>query len=184
MFQAFNILRYEVGQRYNSHYDAFNPAEYGPQKSQRVKLINNTDIYLTMINSLSFDMLDIIDANIELPTTYVYSQIITRSQKINDDSWTIQCIARVGCEIQQIYGVLWKRWITFLHLKHIVLDSTWTLKYLPTIYHYFPLWHFQPYGKFHMDSQACQPVFDYNHLMAMLWSLPKQSFQRGKRKGR
>lgn len=106
MFQAFNILRYEVGQRYNSHYDAFNPAEYGPQKSQRVKLSNNTDIYLTMINSLSFDMLDIIDANIELPATYVYSQIITRSQKINDGSWTIQCIARVGCEIQQIYGVL------------------------------------------------------------------------------
>lgn len=38
MFQAFNILRYEVDQRYNSHYDAFNPAEYGPQKSQRVRL--------------------------------------------------------------------------------------------------------------------------------------------------
>jgi len=36
MFQAFNILRYEIGQLYKSHYDAFNPAEYGPQKSQRV----------------------------------------------------------------------------------------------------------------------------------------------------
>ncbi|RRT67790.1 hypothetical protein B296_00038922 [Ensete ventricosum] len=36
MLQAFNILRYEIGQRYASHYDAFNPAEYGPQKSQRV----------------------------------------------------------------------------------------------------------------------------------------------------
>ncbi|KAL0343534.1 UNVERIFIED_CONTAM: putative prolyl 4-hydroxylase 9 [Sesamum angustifolium] len=35
-FQAFNVLRYEIGQRYHSHYDAFNPAEYGPQKSQRV----------------------------------------------------------------------------------------------------------------------------------------------------
>ncbi|KAI8534914.1 hypothetical protein RHMOL_Rhmol10G0133500 [Rhododendron molle] len=34
--EAFNILRYEAGQRYNSHYDAFNPAEYGPQKSQRI----------------------------------------------------------------------------------------------------------------------------------------------------
>ncbi|OWM82116.1 probable prolyl 4-hydroxylase 9 isoform X2 [Punica granatum] len=34
--EAFNVLRYEVGQRYNSHYDAFHPAEYGPQKSQRV----------------------------------------------------------------------------------------------------------------------------------------------------
>ncbi|KAF3435527.1 hypothetical protein FNV43_RR22616 [Rhamnella rubrinervis] len=34
--EAFNVLRYEVGQKYDSHYDAFNPAEYGPQKSQRV----------------------------------------------------------------------------------------------------------------------------------------------------
>ncbi|XAR52903.1 Procollagen-proline dioxygenase [Bertholletia excelsa] len=34
--EAFNILRYEIGQRYVSHYDAFNPAEYGPQKSQRM----------------------------------------------------------------------------------------------------------------------------------------------------
>ncbi|CAI9763358.1 unnamed protein product [Fraxinus pennsylvanica] len=34
--EAFNVLRYEVGQRYHSHYDAFNPAEYGPQKSQRI----------------------------------------------------------------------------------------------------------------------------------------------------
>uniref|UniRef100_A0A1D1ZCT7 procollagen-proline 4-dioxygenase n=1 Tax=Anthurium amnicola TaxID=1678845 RepID=A0A1D1ZCT7_9ARAE len=34
--EEFNILRYEIGQRYASHYDAFNPAEYGPQKSQRV----------------------------------------------------------------------------------------------------------------------------------------------------
>ncbi|XXG44536.1 hypothetical protein AAC387_Pa01g4313 [Persea americana] len=33
---AFNILRYEIGQRYNSHYDVFNPAEYGPQRSQRI----------------------------------------------------------------------------------------------------------------------------------------------------
>ncbi|XP_031277952.1 probable prolyl 4-hydroxylase 9 isoform X1 [Pistacia vera] len=34
--EAFNVLRYEIGQRYHSHYDAFNPEEYGPQKSQRV----------------------------------------------------------------------------------------------------------------------------------------------------
>ncbi|KAK3032898.1 hypothetical protein RJ639_034946 [Escallonia herrerae] len=34
--EAFNVLRYEIGQRYNSHYDAFNPAEYGPQNSQRI----------------------------------------------------------------------------------------------------------------------------------------------------
>ncbi|XP_022866426.1 probable prolyl 4-hydroxylase 9 [Olea europaea var. sylvestris] len=36
MLQAFNVLRYEIGQRYVAHYDAFNPAEYGPQSSQRI----------------------------------------------------------------------------------------------------------------------------------------------------
>ncbi|RDX63482.1 putative prolyl 4-hydroxylase 9 [Mucuna pruriens] len=44
--EAFNILRYEVGQRYNSHYDAFNPDEYGPQKTQRMAsfLLYLTDV--------------------------------------------------------------------------------------------------------------------------------------------
>ncbi|KAF7828646.1 putative prolyl 4-hydroxylase 9 isoform X1 [Senna tora] len=44
--EAFNILRYEIGQKYNSHYDAFNPAEYGPQKSQRLAsfLLYLTDV--------------------------------------------------------------------------------------------------------------------------------------------
>jgi hypothetical protein len=36
LLQAFNILRYEIGQKYDSHYDAFNPDEYGQQSSQRV----------------------------------------------------------------------------------------------------------------------------------------------------
>ncbi|KAL7002887.1 procollagen-proline 4-dioxygenase [Sarracenia purpurea var. burkii] len=34
--EAFNVLRYEIGQRYVSHYDTFNPAEYGHQNSQRL----------------------------------------------------------------------------------------------------------------------------------------------------
>ncbi|KAD4888230.1 hypothetical protein E3N88_20303 [Mikania micrantha] len=34
--EAFNVLRYDIGQRYLSHYDTFNPAHYGPQKSQRM----------------------------------------------------------------------------------------------------------------------------------------------------
>lgn len=34
--ESFNILRYELGQKYDSHYDVFNPAEYGPQSSQRI----------------------------------------------------------------------------------------------------------------------------------------------------
>ncbi|XP_057420356.1 probable prolyl 4-hydroxylase 9 [Lotus japonicus] len=44
--EAFNILRYEVDQRYNPHYDSFNPAEYGPQKSQRMAsfLLYLTDV--------------------------------------------------------------------------------------------------------------------------------------------
>ncbi|MQL69883.1 hypothetical protein Taro_002155 [Colocasia esculenta] len=40
--EAFNVLRYEIGQRYASHYDAFNPSEYGPQKSQRSGLNMNS----------------------------------------------------------------------------------------------------------------------------------------------
>ncbi|XWS33522.1 hypothetical protein CRYUN_Cryun22dG0090400 [Craigia yunnanensis] len=35
-YEAFNVLRYEVGQKYESHYDVFDPERYGPQKSQRV----------------------------------------------------------------------------------------------------------------------------------------------------
>ncbi|MCD9560000.1 putative prolyl 4-hydroxylase 9 [Datura stramonium] len=34
--ESFNVLRYEIGQSYHSHYDAFDPSQYGPQKSQRV----------------------------------------------------------------------------------------------------------------------------------------------------
>ncbi|KAG6507688.1 probable prolyl 4-hydroxylase 9 [Zingiber officinale] len=34
--EPFNVLRYEIGQKYASHYDAFDPAEYGPQTSSRV----------------------------------------------------------------------------------------------------------------------------------------------------
>ncbi|KAK1373331.1 putative prolyl 4-hydroxylase 9 [Heracleum sosnowskyi] len=33
--EAFNILRYEIGQKYIPHYDAFDPDLYGPKKSQR-----------------------------------------------------------------------------------------------------------------------------------------------------
>lgn len=34
--EFYNVLRYEIGQKYNSHYDTFNPREYGPQRSQRI----------------------------------------------------------------------------------------------------------------------------------------------------
>eukprot|EP00243_Klebsormidium_subtile_P000564 TRINITY_DN1096_c0_g2_i1.p1 TRINITY_DN1096_c0_g2~~TRINITY_DN1096_c0_g2_i1.p1 ORF type:complete len:301 (-),score=39.36 TRINITY_DN1096_c0_g2_i1:16-918(-) len=34
--EAFNVLRYEIGQKYNSHYDYFATDEYGPQDSQRM----------------------------------------------------------------------------------------------------------------------------------------------------
>jgi len=36
ILQSFNILRYQLGQKYDSHYDAFHSAEYGPLISQRV----------------------------------------------------------------------------------------------------------------------------------------------------
>jgi prolyl 4-hydroxylase len=34
--EPFNVLRYEQGQKYDSHYDTFDPESYGPQTSQRV----------------------------------------------------------------------------------------------------------------------------------------------------
>lgn len=34
--EAFNVLKYNVGQKYDCHYDVFDPAEYGPQPSQRM----------------------------------------------------------------------------------------------------------------------------------------------------
>lgn len=44
--EAYNVLRYELGQKYNSHYDTFNPEEYGPQSSQRIAsfLLYLTDV--------------------------------------------------------------------------------------------------------------------------------------------
>lgn len=35
--EAFNILRYENDQHYDSHYDAFDEESYGKQHSQRVR---------------------------------------------------------------------------------------------------------------------------------------------------
>ncbi|XP_058772829.1 probable prolyl 4-hydroxylase 9 [Vicia villosa] len=44
--EEFNILRYKIGQKYDSHYDAFNPSEFGPLDSQRVAsfLLYLTDV--------------------------------------------------------------------------------------------------------------------------------------------
>ncbi|KAG5061235.1 hypothetical protein JHK87_002264 [Glycine soja] len=44
--EAFNILRYEVGQKYSPHYDAFDEAEFGPLQSQRAAsfLLYLTDV--------------------------------------------------------------------------------------------------------------------------------------------
>ena len=36
LMQPFNVLRYQHGQHYDSHYDVFEPESYGPQTSQRV----------------------------------------------------------------------------------------------------------------------------------------------------
>ncbi|OMO56523.1 Oxoglutarate/iron-dependent dioxygenase [Corchorus capsularis] len=35
-YEDFNVLRYQLGQKYDAHLDAFPPEQYGPQKSQRV----------------------------------------------------------------------------------------------------------------------------------------------------
>ncbi|KAK9044257.1 hypothetical protein V6N11_072571 [Hibiscus sabdariffa] len=55
--EAFNVLRYEIGQKYDSHYDAFNPSEYGPQSSQRVwsyRLHRSCCIYLMRVKGYDY----------------------------------------------------------------------------------------------------------------------------------
>ncbi|KAK9841956.1 hypothetical protein WJX81_000879 [Elliptochloris bilobata] len=37
--EPFNVLRYEPGQHYDSHYDIFEPESYGPQPSQRMATV-------------------------------------------------------------------------------------------------------------------------------------------------
>jgi prolyl 4-hydroxylase len=37
--QAFNVLKYEVGQHYDSHHDVFRPEEYGKQSSSRIATV-------------------------------------------------------------------------------------------------------------------------------------------------
>lgn len=37
--EPFNVLRYQLGQHYDSHYDTFDPEEYGPQSSQRIATV-------------------------------------------------------------------------------------------------------------------------------------------------
>lgn len=37
--EPFNVLRYEPGQHYDSHYDSFSEEEYGPQSSQRIATV-------------------------------------------------------------------------------------------------------------------------------------------------
>ena len=44
--EPFNVLRYTHGQKYDSHYDTFDPESYGPQTSQRIAsfLLYLTDV--------------------------------------------------------------------------------------------------------------------------------------------
>ena len=44
--EPFNVLRYTRGQKYDSHYDTFDPESYGPQTSQRIAsfLLYLTDV--------------------------------------------------------------------------------------------------------------------------------------------
>lgn len=58
MFQAFNVLRYEVGQKYDSHFDAFSVEEYGPQKSQRVGTFPSYHYWYTLSNKQSSSLYD------------------------------------------------------------------------------------------------------------------------------
>lgn len=73
MFQAFNILRYEVGQKYNSHYDAFSAAEYGPQKSQRVRLKQIIVVFFAINCILMKDFVALCNSPVHWCTLYTHS---------------------------------------------------------------------------------------------------------------
>ena len=60
MLQSFNVLRYELGQKYDSHYDAFNPSEYGPQQSQRVNFSIMTILFVCSPLSASCILLHVL----------------------------------------------------------------------------------------------------------------------------
>ncbi|XP_031493954.1 probable prolyl 4-hydroxylase 9 isoform X2 [Nymphaea colorata] len=65
--EAFNILRYQRGQKYDSHYDVFNPAEYGPQKSQRMASFL---LYLTDVEEGGETMFPFEDDNVDVGYDY------------------------------------------------------------------------------------------------------------------
>ena len=46
--EAFNILRYEHGQHYDSHYDAFPEKDYGKQTTQRVRAVRLCAFYFVL----------------------------------------------------------------------------------------------------------------------------------------
>ncbi|XAR51344.1 Procollagen-proline dioxygenase [Bertholletia excelsa] len=70
--EPFNILRYKTGQKYDSHYDAFNPAEYGPQTRQRVASFL---LYLTDVEEGGETMFPLEDG-LDLNKSYNYSDCI------------------------------------------------------------------------------------------------------------
>ncbi|XP_021908172.1 probable prolyl 4-hydroxylase 9 isoform X1 [Carica papaya] len=69
--EAFNVLHYELGQKYNSHYDAFDPAEYGPQKSQRLASFL---LYLSDVEEGGETMFPFEQSSMNLNGTYDYRE--------------------------------------------------------------------------------------------------------------
>ncbi|CAI9111311.1 OLC1v1011507C1 [Oldenlandia corymbosa var. corymbosa] len=70
--EPFNVLRYEIGQRYQSHYDAFSPSEYGPQKSQRVASFL---LYLSDVEEGGETMFPF-EGGVNMDSNYDYSKCI------------------------------------------------------------------------------------------------------------
>ncbi|CAJ1977357.1 unnamed protein product [Sphenostylis stenocarpa] len=70
--EKFNILKYEVGQKYDSHYDAFNPDEYGTVKSQRIASFL---LYLSNVEAGGETMFPY-EGGLNLDTDYDYRKCI------------------------------------------------------------------------------------------------------------
>lgn len=113
--QAYNVLRYEIGQKYASHFDSFNPNEYGVLKSQRVcniPIYMYDWMYVCMCVVLLFFFLNMDRSFSKLWVSYHFAY----------------CIFFSGCLLFVIFVRRWGRW-----RNHV---SLWGMRIKPLTLNY------------------------------------------------
>lgn len=98
--QPFNILRYQLGQKYDSHYDTFDPESYGAQPSQRLAtfLLYLTDVEQGGETIFPFEVarticfylawIETVCSNSEL---VVLLPSVTHSFRVLNARWKLEC---------------------------------------------------------------------------------------------